>query len=298
MSRGRPPYPDVLTPREQEVLALIRQGLTNGQIATRLGISESGARYHVSEILSKLGVSSRQEAARWDGERVLPSFGLVAWLRPAIAALKNLPLAVVSVGIVALLALALGVAVMAGRGSGGGPPSGGEDSASERTAELQALLDLAEEATVEARAQLPGASLYFVAYARPSRLYTFRFSQPGSQIEVSVLGPDEGDPDFARWEMIREERPADYPVPTHLDLSAARNSFEAVAEAAAARSLSSTANMGVVLFSDGGELTWSTMARPGGIFFISCQAPDSDRSLMTCDRATQVPGGLPLEPTP
>ncbi|HEX5141766.1 MAG TPA: helix-turn-helix transcriptional regulator [Dehalococcoidia bacterium] len=67
MRRGRPPYPDLLTPREQEVLALIREGLTNDQIATRLGISESGARYHVSEILSKLGVSSRREAAQWDG---------------------------------------------------------------------------------------------------------------------------------------------------------------------------------------------------------------------------------------
>ena len=298
MKRGRPPYPELLTPREQEVLELLRQRLTNQQIADRLGISRAGAAYHVSEILSKLGVSSRQEAARWDGERVLPSFGLVAWLRPAIAALKNLPLAVVSVGVVALLALALGVAVMAGRGSGDGAPSGGGDSASERTAELRILLDLADEATVQARRVLPGAELMFVAYAKPSGLYTFRFAEPGSLREVSVLGPDEGDPDFARWEMIREERPADYPVPTHLDLSAARNSFEAVAEAAAARSLSSTANMGVVLFSDGGELTWSTMARPGGIFFISCQAPDSDLSLMTCDRATQVPGGPPLEPTP
>ncbi len=51
MRRGRPPHPDVLTPREQEVIALIRAGLTNEQIAQRLGISESGARYHVSQIL-------------------------------------------------------------------------------------------------------------------------------------------------------------------------------------------------------------------------------------------------------
>jgi DNA-binding CsgD family transcriptional regulator len=63
--RGRPAYPDVLTPREWEVLALVKEGLTNPQIAQRLGISESGARFHVSEILSKLGVSSRVEAAQW-----------------------------------------------------------------------------------------------------------------------------------------------------------------------------------------------------------------------------------------
>jgi DNA-binding CsgD family transcriptional regulator/DNA-binding beta-propeller fold protein YncE len=65
MRRGRPPYPDILTPREQEVLLLIRDGLTNEQIAERLGISHRTARYHVAEILSKLGVSSRREAAVW-----------------------------------------------------------------------------------------------------------------------------------------------------------------------------------------------------------------------------------------
>lgn len=66
--RGRPPYPDLLTPREQEVLALLRKGLSNDQIAERLGVSLAGAKYHVSEILSKLGVSSREEAARWAPE--------------------------------------------------------------------------------------------------------------------------------------------------------------------------------------------------------------------------------------
>jgi DNA-binding CsgD family transcriptional regulator len=66
--RGRPPYPDLLTPREQQVLDLLRQHLSNEQIAERLGISLSGAKYHVSEILSKLGVSSREEASRWQPE--------------------------------------------------------------------------------------------------------------------------------------------------------------------------------------------------------------------------------------
>ena len=40
------------------MLSLLREGLTNEQIAERLGISRDGAKYHVSEILSKLGVSS------------------------------------------------------------------------------------------------------------------------------------------------------------------------------------------------------------------------------------------------
>ncbi|MHB8376543.1 MAG: helix-turn-helix domain-containing protein [Dehalococcoidia bacterium] len=66
--RGRPPHPDVLTPRQWEVLELVREGLSNEQIGRQLGISTDGAKFHVSEILTKLGVSSRREAAGWPGE--------------------------------------------------------------------------------------------------------------------------------------------------------------------------------------------------------------------------------------
>ena len=51
-----------LTPREREVLALLVDGLTNAQIAKRLQISRSTVKAHVSNILSKLGVSNRGEA--------------------------------------------------------------------------------------------------------------------------------------------------------------------------------------------------------------------------------------------
>ena len=62
-NRGRPRHPDILTPREWEVLELLRQHLSNGQIAESLGISERTAKFHVSEILAKLGVATREEAA-------------------------------------------------------------------------------------------------------------------------------------------------------------------------------------------------------------------------------------------
>ena len=63
--RGRPPYPDVLTPRQQEVLELLRERLTNAEIARELGISQDGAKWHVSEIIGRLGVTTREEAAQW-----------------------------------------------------------------------------------------------------------------------------------------------------------------------------------------------------------------------------------------
>ena len=51
-----------LTPRELEVLALLSEGLSNKEIAGRLGISESTAKFHVAAILGKLDVASRAEA--------------------------------------------------------------------------------------------------------------------------------------------------------------------------------------------------------------------------------------------
>ncbi len=51
-----------LTEREREVLALMVDGLNNNQIADALVVSVSTSKFHVSSILSKLGVTSRTEA--------------------------------------------------------------------------------------------------------------------------------------------------------------------------------------------------------------------------------------------
>jgi len=52
-----------LTPREREVLRLVAQGYTNKQIAAELFISAKTAGAHVSNILSKMAVERRVEAA-------------------------------------------------------------------------------------------------------------------------------------------------------------------------------------------------------------------------------------------
>lgn len=60
--------PAGLTDRQVDVLALITEGLRNADIAARLHISPKTVDHHVSAILAKLGVESRQDAARWARE--------------------------------------------------------------------------------------------------------------------------------------------------------------------------------------------------------------------------------------
>jgi NarL family two-component system response regulator LiaR len=60
-----PPPGHDLTDRENQVLALLVEGMTNRQIAQRLDISLSTVKFHVSAVLSKLDVASRTEAVSY-----------------------------------------------------------------------------------------------------------------------------------------------------------------------------------------------------------------------------------------
>lgn len=99
--RGPKPHPDILTPRQWEVLDFVRRGLSDQQIADSLGISLDGAKYHVSEILSKLGVATREEAVAWvAGERRRLRLRWVVWPLAAMVSVSSaLTLAFLSWGV-------------------------------------------------------------------------------------------------------------------------------------------------------------------------------------------------------
>jgi hypothetical protein len=102
------------------VLALLREGCSNREIAERLGISHAGAAYHVKEILSKLHVKSRHEAAAWPLEAVrvrrrvpFPAgLAAAAGRLAASASARTLGIGALAAAVVALGLLAVGVIEM------------------------------------------------------------------------------------------------------------------------------------------------------------------------------------------
>ncbi|MGI8646066.1 MAG: response regulator [Nocardioides sp.] len=64
-ARTSGPGPVSLTPREAEVIELVRQGLANKQIARRLGISERTVKAHLTSVFATIGVTDRTRAALW-----------------------------------------------------------------------------------------------------------------------------------------------------------------------------------------------------------------------------------------
>lgn len=110
---------ETLTPRQVEVLKRIAQQKTNFQIADELGIGYESVKTHVSDLLGRLGVDSREEAAALWRSKPGPSN---AWRRVPIGLAVLSPLKVASVAVLTLLAAA-GV-VFAVAATRGGAPSG------------------------------------------------------------------------------------------------------------------------------------------------------------------------------
>jgi DNA-binding NarL/FixJ family response regulator len=54
-------WPEALTEREREIICLVRQGLSNKDIAYKLSISDSTVRHHMTSIFDKVGVPNRQK---------------------------------------------------------------------------------------------------------------------------------------------------------------------------------------------------------------------------------------------
>jgi DNA-binding NarL/FixJ family response regulator len=54
-----------LTNREQEILGLVAEGRSNGEVARILWVTEQTVKFHLSNIYRKLGVANRTEAGRW-----------------------------------------------------------------------------------------------------------------------------------------------------------------------------------------------------------------------------------------
>ncbi|MGE3073286.1 MAG: LuxR C-terminal-related transcriptional regulator [Dehalococcoidia bacterium] len=119
---GRPRHPEPLTPAEQRVLRHLRHGKTNAEIADELDVSPDAVKYHVSNMLGKLELESREQLAAWREpsglRRTWSGLGGVGWKLATVAGA-----AVVAVGIAA----------------GGWLVLNGGDSEADETVDLSAL---------------------------------------------------------------------------------------------------------------------------------------------------------------
>ncbi len=98
-----------VTSRQLEVARLLAEGRTNPEIASALGITLDGAKYHVSELLGRLGLDRREEVAEWyrterRGQRLRRLSALFATAPRAFLAAAGLT-AVVAVGFLLVAAL-------------------------------------------------------------------------------------------------------------------------------------------------------------------------------------------------
>jgi DNA-binding CsgD family transcriptional regulator/catechol 2,3-dioxygenase-like lactoylglutathione lyase family enzyme len=63
--RGRSPHNDVLTPAEWQTVHAVKHGMTSREIAERRGISVDAVKFHVANVVAKLGIGNRRSLRQW-----------------------------------------------------------------------------------------------------------------------------------------------------------------------------------------------------------------------------------------
>ena len=203
--RGRPKTPGILTPREEEALELIRQGLSNREIAARLGLTLAGAKFHVSEIISKLGVATREEAAAWRPQLHSPGITLLSPLALARRAVQGALMATSTVFRALLIAVVIVfVVVLWQYDQGGGTPRG--TPTPETHASLNQEIESGEPVSLIGEVtQQRGA--VFILNAGPNPLDPETpFGRPRFfiDLETTVLGPSSNTPLAGGLRAIKE----------------------------------------------------------------------------------------------
>lgn len=120
---GRPRHPDVLTPAEWDVLAYVRDGLSNAEAAAARNCSVETIRYHLRNLRAKTGISSRDSLRDWPGR---PAFAIQAGASATRAwrIREQIPLIAVKdmTRMLAFYAGALGMQLVARYPEDAGPP--------------------------------------------------------------------------------------------------------------------------------------------------------------------------------
>jgi DNA-binding CsgD family transcriptional regulator len=160
-----------ITPRQREVLDLLAANRTNFEIAQELGISLDGAKWHVREVLARLGVDSREQAGEyWRRERSL--------VRRAIAFLMPVAqLATSKVAVFAGVALVSGAVVAGAFALRGGDDESGSEAEVLASPSAAAVIDdlaprsdipIVDEVIAAGRAgDLPAIRDLMLAFAEP-----------------------------------------------------------------------------------------------------------------------------------
>ncbi|MEX0782848.1 MAG: helix-turn-helix transcriptional regulator [Dehalococcoidia bacterium] len=192
---GTPDAEIAWTPRQREVLDLIARGKTNQEVADTLGISLDGAKWHMREILSKLNVDSREEAAEywrrrngWRG-RWLSRVGGLGFASSTLARGAGLA-ALAGIGVIVVL-FALGTDDS--QDGGTDPPPGGqtpEDAAAEAAGATPTEPGCSEEARI--RFGVIGGALTMTSFVRLNDR-TYEANPNVGSLDSGDLGPVVGE---------------------------------------------------------------------------------------------------------